>query len=58
MVFNQASKKLLESAGRVRVVGHDWWTYQYVFAGASSPTESHFTMISDLSHHQTGASDS
>jgi hypothetical protein len=34
---------------------HDWWTYQYVFAGASSPTESHFTMISDLSHHQTGA---
>src|SRR5262245_34919232 len=30
MVFNRASKRLLESAGRIRVISHDWWTYQLI----------------------------
>lgn len=27
MVFNKAAKKILEKAGEVDVVSHDWWTY-------------------------------
>lgn len=27
MVFNHAAKKILEKAGEVKVVSHDWWTY-------------------------------
>jgi glycosyltransferase involved in cell wall biosynthesis len=30
MVFNLAAKRLLEAAGDVRVVSHDWWVYQIV----------------------------
>lgn len=30
MVFNSATKQLLEKAGAVDVVSHDWWTYQLV----------------------------
>jgi glycosyltransferase involved in cell wall biosynthesis len=34
MVFNRATKKLLENVGQVEVVLHDWWLYQLVsFAG-------------------------
>lgn len=34
MVFNRATKKLLEDVGRFEVVLHDWWLYQLVsFAG-------------------------
>jgi len=32
MVFNQAAKKLLEAAGPVKMVAHDWWMYQLVTA--------------------------
>jgi glycosyltransferase involved in cell wall biosynthesis len=32
MVFNRASKKLLEQVGKVDVVLHDWWLYQLVSA--------------------------
>jgi glycosyltransferase involved in cell wall biosynthesis len=32
MVFNRATKKLLEIAGTVDVVLHDWWLYQLVSA--------------------------
>jgi glycosyltransferase involved in cell wall biosynthesis len=32
MVFNQAAKKLLEAAGPVKMVAHDWWIYQLVTA--------------------------
>ena len=28
MVFNQGAKELLEKAGLLRVVSHDWWLYQ------------------------------
>ncbi len=28
MVFNQAAKELLEKAGMLQVVSHDWWLYQ------------------------------
>jgi glycosyltransferase involved in cell wall biosynthesis len=31
-VFNRAAKKLLELAGSVNVVEHDWWVYQLVSA--------------------------
>jgi hypothetical protein len=34
MVFNQATKKLLEKAGMVPTPSHDWWLYQLV-TGAS-----------------------
>ena len=30
MVFNLAAKKLLEAAGDVKVVSHDWWVYQVI----------------------------
>lgn len=30
MVFNQAAKKLIEQAGMVPTVSHDWWLYQLV----------------------------
>jgi len=30
MVFNRAAKQILEKAGAVNVVSHDWWTYQLV----------------------------
>ena len=30
MVFNPATKRLLEQAGAVDAVSHDWWTYQLV----------------------------
>ena len=30
MVFNQATKELLEKAGTLQVVSHDWWLYQIV----------------------------
>lgn len=30
MVFNQAAKELLEQAGALKVVSHDWWLYQIV----------------------------
>jgi len=30
MLFNQATKKLLEQAGLQKVVSHDWWLYQLV----------------------------
>ncbi len=30
MVFNRATKRLLEQAGAVNTVSHDWWTYQLV----------------------------
>jgi len=30
MVFNQAAKELLEQAGALKVVSHDWWLYQLV----------------------------
>jgi hypothetical protein len=32
MVFNRAAKRLLEAAGRLDVVLHDWWMYQLVSA--------------------------
>jgi glycosyltransferase involved in cell wall biosynthesis len=32
MVFNHATKKLLERVGRLDVVLHDWWLYQLVSA--------------------------
>jgi len=32
MVFNRAAKRLLERAGPLDVVLHDWWTYQLVSA--------------------------
>jgi glycosyltransferase involved in cell wall biosynthesis len=32
MVFNRAAKKLLEAAGTLDVVLHDWWVYQLVSA--------------------------
>lgn len=32
MVFNRPAKKLLECAGRLEVVLHDWWVYQLVSA--------------------------
>jgi glycosyltransferase involved in cell wall biosynthesis len=32
MVFNRATKKLLEQVGKVDVVLHDWWLYQLVSA--------------------------
>jgi len=32
MVFNRAAKKMLEMAGIVQVVLHDWWVYQLVSA--------------------------
>jgi glycosyltransferase involved in cell wall biosynthesis len=32
MVFNRAAKKLLELAGTIDVVLHDWWLYQLVSA--------------------------
>ncbi len=32
MVFNRAAKKLLETAGNLDVVVHDWWVYQLVSA--------------------------
>ncbi|MEI8210384.1 MAG: hypothetical protein WCG16_14330, partial [Methylococcales bacterium] len=28
MVFNQSAKELLEKAGLVNVISHDWWVYQ------------------------------
>ena len=31
-VFNRATKNLLELAGRLTVVSHDWWVYQLVSA--------------------------
>jgi glycosyltransferase involved in cell wall biosynthesis len=33
MVFNRAARKLLQKAGTVNVVSHDWWTY-LLLAGA------------------------
>jgi hypothetical protein len=30
MLFNRPTKKLLEQAGPVEVVSHDWWAYQLV----------------------------
>jgi glycosyltransferase involved in cell wall biosynthesis len=30
MLFNAAAKRLLEAAGGLRVVAHDWWAYQLV----------------------------
>lgn len=30
MVFNRATKRILESVDDVRVVSHDWWVYQVV----------------------------
>ncbi len=30
MVFNRSAKKLLEAAGRLNPVSHDWWLYQLV----------------------------
>jgi hypothetical protein len=32
MVFNRAAKSLLETAGALNVVLHDWWLYQLVTA--------------------------
>lgn len=32
MVFNKAAKKLIEAAGHVEMVAHDWWVYQLVSA--------------------------
>jgi glycosyltransferase involved in cell wall biosynthesis len=32
MVFNRAAKKILEEAGALEVVLHDWWVYQLVSA--------------------------
>lgn len=32
MVFNHAAKKLLEKAGNVDIVSHDWWTYIVITA--------------------------
>ncbi len=32
MVFNKAAKRLLETAGKLDVVMHDWWMYQLVSA--------------------------
>jgi len=32
MLFNRATKKLLEDVGRIEVVLHDWWLYQLVSA--------------------------
>lgn len=30
MVFNQATKNILQQAGMVQIVSHDWWTYMLV----------------------------
>jgi glycosyltransferase involved in cell wall biosynthesis len=36
MVFNRAAKKMLEDAGRIEVVLHDWWLYQLVSAAGGA----------------------
>jgi hypothetical protein len=36
MVFNKAAKRLLETAGRLDVVLHDWWMYQLVSAAGGA----------------------
>ncbi len=36
MVFNRAAKKLLETAGVIEVVVHDWWMYQLVTAAGGN----------------------
>lgn len=36
MVFNQAAKRLLEKAGVVDAVSHDWWIYQLVTGAGGS----------------------
>jgi glycosyltransferase involved in cell wall biosynthesis len=36
MVFNRAAKLLLERAGIVDVVAHDWWTYQLISAAGGT----------------------
>ena len=33
MLLNRAAKRLLERAGPLTVVSHDWWTYQLVVGG-------------------------
>ena len=35
-VFNRATKKLVERAGRLEVVSHDWWVYQLVSAAGGT----------------------
>lgn len=34
MVFNQGAKELLEKAGLLSVVSHDWWVYQLITGAA------------------------
>lgn len=36
MIFNRAAKRLLEEAGTVDVVIHDWWVYQLVTAAGGT----------------------
>ena len=36
MVFNKAAKRLVETAGRLEVVLHDWWMYQLVSAAGGA----------------------
>jgi glycosyltransferase involved in cell wall biosynthesis len=36
MVFNKAAKRLLETAGKLEVVLHDWWMYQLISAAGGA----------------------
>ena len=36
MVFNQGAKNLLEAAGLVHVISHDWWLYQLIKGAGGS----------------------
>lgn len=36
MMFNRAAKRLMERAGAVEVVSHDWWAYQLVTGNGGS----------------------
>src|SRR5262249_55172891 len=51
MVFNQATKRLLEQAGVHDVVSHDWWAYQLV-SGAGGIV--HYDAVSSLDYRQHG----
>lgn len=52
MVFNHATKYLLEKAGPVDVVSHDWWTYQLI-SGAGGVV--HYEKMPHLDYRQHSA---
>jgi glycosyltransferase involved in cell wall biosynthesis len=49
MLFNPATKRLLERAGARAVVSHDWWAYQLV-SGAGGIV--HYDAVSSLDYRQ------